>query len=35
MALRIRFARHDARPDDLFTPSIREDAPATFVLVVN
>jgi hypothetical protein len=59
MALRIRFARHDARPGDLFTPpiamalrraldpelrgqaaltareSIREDAPATFVLVVN
>jgi hypothetical protein len=59
MAMRIRFARHDARPGDLFTPrialalrramdpelrglaalrareSIREDAPATFVLVVN
>jgi hypothetical protein len=59
LALRIRFARHDARPGDLFTPaiamalrramdpelrglsartvreSIREDAPATFVLVVN
>ena len=59
MAMRIRFARYDARPGDLFTPaialalrraldpeirgaaassvreSIREDAPATFVLVVN
>ena len=59
LAMRIRFARHDARPGDLFTPSIamalrramdpeirgpaalrvresiREDAPATFVLVVN
>ena len=59
MAMRIRFARHDARPGDLFTPSIatalrramdpelrgpaalrvresiREDAPAAFVLVVN
>ena len=59
MAMRIRLARHDARPGDLFTPpiamalrramdpelrgsaalrareSIREDAPATFVLVVN
>jgi hypothetical protein len=59
LALRLRFARHDARPGDLFTPSIavalrraldpevrglaalrvrqsiREDAPATFVLVVN
>ena len=59
MAMRIRFARHDARPGDLFTPpiamalrramdpqlrgpaalsareSIREDAPETFVLVVN
>lgn len=59
MAMRIRFARHDARPGDIFTPSIalalrramdpelrgpaalrvresiREDAPATFVLVVN
>ena len=59
MAMRIRFARHDARPGDFFTPqialalrramdpelrgvaalsareSIREDAPATFVLVVN
>ena len=59
MALRIRFARHDARPGDVFTPgiamalrraldqelrgpaaltvreSIREDAPTTFVLVVN
>jgi hypothetical protein len=59
MAMRIRFARLDARPGDLFTPpiamalrrvmdpelrgpaairareSIREDAPATFVLVVN
>jgi hypothetical protein len=59
LALRIRFARHDARPGELFTPtiamalrraldpvlrgpaalsareSIREDAPATFVLVVN
>jgi hypothetical protein len=59
MAMRMRFARHDARPGDLFTPpiamalrramdpelrgptarsardSIREDAPATFVLVVN
>ena len=59
LAMRIRFARHDARPGDLFTPpiamavrraldpvlrgdaalgarrSIREDAPETFVLVVN
>jgi hypothetical protein len=59
MAIRLRLARHDARPGDLFTPaiaaalrramdpelrgpaalaareSIREDAPATFVLVVN
>jgi len=59
MAVRIRSARYDARPGDLFTPaialalrraldpeirgpaarsvreSIREDAPATFVLVVN
>ena len=59
MAMRIRFARLDARPGDLFTPpiamalrrvmdpelrgpaairareSIREDAPVTFVLVVN
>jgi hypothetical protein len=59
LAMRIRFARHDARPGDLFTPaialalrraldpeirglaalrvreSIREDAPATFVLAVN
>lgn len=59
LAMRIRFARDDARPGDLFTPpitialrraldpvlrgvaartareSIREDAPATFVLVVN
>jgi len=59
LAMRIRFARHDARPGDLFTPpiamtlrraldpvlrgdaalrarqSIREDAPGTFVLVVN
>jgi hypothetical protein len=59
MAMRIRFARHDARPGDLFTATIamalrraldpvlrgptalrareaiREDAPATFVLVVN
>jgi hypothetical protein len=59
LAMRMRFARHDARPGDLFTPpiatalrramdpelrgpaaleareSIREDAPATFVLVVN
>jgi hypothetical protein len=59
MAMRIRLARHDARPGDIFTPpiatalrramdpelrgpaalsareSIREDAPATFVLVVN
>ena len=59
MAMRIRFARRDARPGDLLTPSIatalrramdpeirgpaalrvresiREDAPATFVLVVN
>jgi hypothetical protein len=59
MAMRIRFARIDARPGDLFTPpiamalrrvmdpelrgpaairarqSIREDAPVTFVLVVN
>jgi hypothetical protein len=59
MAMRIRFARPDARPGDLFAPrialalrramdpvlrgatalrvreSIREDAPATFVLVVN
>jgi hypothetical protein len=59
MALRLRFARHDARPGDVFAPSIalalrraldpeirgaaalsvresiREDAPATFVLVVN
>jgi hypothetical protein len=59
MAMRMRFARRDARPGDLFTPaialalrraldpeirglaalrvreSIREDAPATFVLVVN
>src|SRR6185436_3272890 len=59
LAMRIRFARHDARPGDLFTPpiamalrraidpvlrgdaalgareSIRDDAPATFVLVVN
>ncbi len=59
LAMRIRFARHDARPGDLFTvriamalrrvlnpvlrglparatrESIREDAPATFVLAVN
>ncbi len=59
LAMRIRFARHDARPGDLFTApiamalrralnpvlrglparvtreSIREDAPATFVLAVN
>ena len=59
LAMRIRFARPDARPGDLFTPpiamalrramdpvlrgvaalrareSIREDAPETFVLVVN
>ena len=59
LAMRLRFARRDARPGDLFTPaiekalrramdpelrgpaaltsreSIREDAPATFVLVVN
>jgi hypothetical protein len=59
LAMRIRFARHDARPGDLFTPriamalrraidpelrgsaalnvreSIRDDAPVTFVLVVN
>src|SRR5688572_29906905 len=59
LAMRIRFARHDARPGDLFTlpiamalrramdpelrgvaalrarESIREDAPETFVLVVN
>ena len=59
MAMRIRLARHDARPGDIFTPpiamalrraldpelrgpaalsareSIRDDAPATFVLVVN
>ena len=59
LAMRIRFARHDARPGDLFTlpiamairraldpvlrgdaalrarQSIREDAPETFVLVVN
>ena len=59
LAMRIRFARHDARPGDLFTApiamalrralnpvlrglpargtreSIRDDAPATFVLAVN
>ena len=59
LAMRLRLARHDARPGDIFTPpiaaalrramdpelrgraalrsreSIREDAPATFVLVVN
>ena len=59
LAMRIRFARHEARPGDLFTlpiamalrramnpelrgvaarttrESIREDAPATFVLAVN
>ena len=59
LAMRIRFARHDARPGDIFTrpiamalrralnpelrgvaalttrESIREDAPATFVLAVN
>ena len=59
LAMRIRFARHDARPGDLFTVpiamavrraldpvlrgdaalrarnAIREDAPETFVLVVN
>ena len=59
LATRIRFARHDARPGDIFTPaiaatlrvamdaalrgaatmstreSIGEDAPSTFVLVVN
>jgi hypothetical protein len=59
LATRLRFARHDARPGDIFTPriaralrraidpeirglttlnvreAIRDDAPGTFVLVVN